>query len=72
MRAHRLLSGLLLLGCVAASASLSVLSQQAPVPPQTPTIHVQSSLVLVDVIYAGQESLFRPALDHLEKTTWSA
>lgn len=129
MRAHKLLSGIFLLGCVTASASLSVPSQQAPAPSQTPVIHVQSSLVLVDVItrdpknglpvrdlhrqdfrvfdnqqelsistfdsgaqgdtrpiilwmvvicnekgipggsdkYAGQESLFRPALDHLEK-----
>lgn len=129
MRAHKLLAGILVFGCVTASLSLSVSSQQAPVPPQTPTIHVQSSLVLVDVItrdpknglpvrdlhkqdfhvfdnqhevpistfdsgaqgdtrpiilwlvvicneqgipggsdkYAGKESLFRPALDHLEK-----
>jgi hypothetical protein len=129
MRAHKLLSAILLLGCVTASASLSVPSQQAPAPSQTPVIHVQSSLVLVDVItrdpknglpvrdlhrqdfrvfdnqqelsistfdsgaqgdtrpiilwlvvicnekgipggsdkYAGQESLFRPAFDHLEK-----
>jgi hypothetical protein len=129
MATHKLFSGTLLSCCVAALGSLCVPSQQAPVPAQPPTIRVQSSLVLVDIItrdlknglpvrdfrkedfrvfdnqhevpistfdlgaqgetrpiivwlvvicneqgipggsdkYAGKESLFRPALDHLEK-----
>jgi len=50
MRIHRLFSGILLISCVAASASLPVLSQQDAVRSQSPTIRVQSSLVLVDVI----------------------
>jgi hypothetical protein len=56
MPTQKLLSGALLTCCIVACASLSVSSEQTPVPSPPPAFRVQSSLVLVDVITRDRKS----------------